>query len=314
MNSYGIPVIDGHSHFPVPRIAPHSSDAADVKMARRQAALAQARAESQAKWRRMWGFSQPERSSSPIDELAERWIEDLDNKAVEKIVFVTGQDNDTLAGIVRQHPERFVGYAHHDPFRSDAPQELERAVRDLGLKGYKAIAPALDGDIADRSLWPLWERVEELGIPVLIHFGPLGGVGGIAEHHNINPIKIHEVAKAFPTIPIIIPHFGCGFPNELLRLCWACTNIYTDTSGSNEWVRWMIPDTTLSDLFRKFLETIGPDRIIFGTDSSWFPRGFSQPYLHEQLRICRSLNLSVTDLAKVFGGNISRLLGLTVAV
>ena len=152
--------------------------------------------------------------------------------------------------------------------------------------------------------------MEELEIPVLIHFGPLGGVGGIADHPNINPLKIHDVAKAFPTIPIIIPHFGCGFPTELLRLCWACSNIYTDTSGSNEWVRWMIPDTTLTDLFRKFLETIGPERIIFATDSSWFPRGFSQPYLDEQLRICHSLNLSQGDMEKIFSGNISRLLAL----
>jgi hypothetical protein len=67
---------------------------------------------------------------------------------------------------------------------------------------------------------------------------------------------------------------------------------------------------SLEDLFRKAYETIGPERIIFGTDSSWFPRGFSYRYLQDQLRVCYWLNMKREDIEAIFGGNARRLTGL----
>ncbi len=130
----------------------------------------------------------------------------------------------------------------------------------------------------------------------------------MANHININPIIIHDVAKGFPDIPFIIPHFGCGYPTELLQLMWACDNIYADTSGSNEWVRWMMPEMDLKDLFAKFIQTAGAERILFGTDSGWFPRGFAISYFEDQLKICRRLNIPDADIEKIFGKNAARLL------
>ncbi|HID29827.1 MAG TPA: amidohydrolase, partial [Desulfobacterales bacterium] len=150
------------------------------------------------------------------------------------------------------------------------------------------------------------------GIPVLIHFGILGDGGGIAWHQNINPLRLHDVAKAFPGVNFVIPHFGCGYLRETLHLCWACRNVYVDTSGSNDWMRWMPGDLTVKALFRKYLETIGPERIIFGSDSSWFPRGFAVRYLQDQVRACRELGLSHDALQKIFGSNAARLLKIKV--
>ena len=67
---------------------------------------------------------------------------------------------------------------------------------------------------------------------------------------------------------------------------------------------------TLEDLFRKFYETIGPERIVYGSDSSWFPRGYSVRYLQDQLRACRFLNLPHEALQQIFGGNAARLFNL----
>ncbi|MGI6640978.1 MAG: amidohydrolase family protein [Limnochordia bacterium] len=53
---------------------------------------------------------------------------------------------------------------------------------------------------------------------------------------------------------------------------------------------------------------LGPDRIMFGTDSSWFPRGFVVSYFEEQLRICRRLNVSDEGVDKIFYANAARLL------
>jgi predicted TIM-barrel fold metal-dependent hydrolase len=87
--------------------------------------------------------------------------------------------------------------------------------------------------------------------------------------------------------------------------------VLIDTSGSNQWMRWMPYKLTLEDLFRKAIETVGPDRIVFGTDSSYFPRGFAAEYLREQVQACRSIGLEQGTVEKIFHGNAARLLGLT---
>lgn len=66
----------------------------------------------------------------------------------------------------------------------------------------------------------------------------------------------------------------------------------------------------LKSLFRRAIESVGPDRIIFGTDSSYFPRGFSVDYLEEQLKVCRLLRLEESTIEKIFYKNAAKLLKL----
>jgi predicted TIM-barrel fold metal-dependent hydrolase len=314
MNPLGIPIIDFHAHFPVA----HDDylDAMESAYAARFGTekLARLRADArwyQEQWWRAYAFPLPESDVPPPEVQARRWADEVDRYGLERVVFVTGGGNDALADIVRQYPDRFIGFAHHDPFLPRAADELRRAVVDLGLRGYKILAPALSGRIDDPALDPVWRVAEALGIPVLIHFGVLGGGGGIANHVNINPLVLHDVAKGFPDVPFIVPHFGCGYPRELLHLAWACRNVHVDTSGNNEWIRWMPYRLTLSDLFRTFVETIGPERIVFGSDSEWFPRGFAIRYLQDQWRICCQIGLGESDLRRIFHDNAARLLQLT---
>ena len=117
----------------------------------------------------------------------------------------------------------------HNPFEPDAVAELERAVTELGLRGYKLLAPMIEQPIEDESIWPVWEKCAELDIPVLIHFGIQGSAGGIAWHENINPFKLHNIAKAFPDVTFVIPplrlRLGTRDPSTLLGLpqCSALT-------------------------------------------------------------------------------------------
>ena len=259
-------------------------------------------------WRRAWGFPTPETESPSDEEQADRWAAEVDRYGLDKIVFVTGGDNDHLAYLVNHHPDKFIGFAHHDPFEENAADELERAVMELGMRGYKLLAPALDRDLDDEAAFPVWEVAAQHDIPVLIHFGTLGGGGGVAWHQNINPLRLHDVAKAFPEVNFVVPHFGCGYVRETLHLCWACRNVHIDTSGSNQWIRWMPGDLTVRALFRKYLETIGPERIIFGADSSWFPRGFPLRYLQDQIRDLVYLGVSHETMQKILAGNAARLL------
>ena len=261
------------------------------------------------KWSRAWRFPEEERLEK--EEALSRWLAEFDRYPfLERVVFVTAGSNDFAGKLAADHGKRFVAYAHHDPLLPDAAERLERAVREQGLRGYKLLAPAVDRRIDDRSLYPLWETAQSLGIPLLIHFGILGGAGGIANHVNINPLIIHDVARAFPKLPIIIPHFGCGYVFETLQLGWACPNVHIDTSGSNQWMRWMPYDLSLETLFRKYRDTFGPERILFGTDSSWFPRGFASAYLDEQVRAMVYTGYSEAETDAVLYGNAARLLKL----
>jgi predicted TIM-barrel fold metal-dependent hydrolase len=255
------------------------------------------------------GLSAPESEMRSDEEQAARWVADLDMKGVDRVNFMTGGGNDNLAKMVRLCPHKFSGFAHHSIFSEDAPSELERAVKKLGLKGYKVIGSSQTRSIDDKSVYPVWEMAEKLGIPVIIHFGVLGGGGGPAlDLRNMNPLTLWEVAKMFPRIPFVIPHFGAGYLRELLLLCWSCPNVYIDTSGSNRWMRWMPFEIDLRRLFRKAIETVGPDRLIFGSDSSYFPRGFSVQYLREQLKACRSIGLEEGSIEKIFCKNAAKLL------
>ena len=67
----------------------------------------------------------------------------------------------------------------------------------------------------------------------------------------------------------------------------------------------------LEKLFKKATQTVGPDRLVFATDSSYFPRGFSEIYLVKQLEACRAIGLDEESIEKIFYGNAARLLKLS---
>jgi predicted TIM-barrel fold metal-dependent hydrolase len=257
----------------------------------------------------MWGFDPPESEFRSDEEQAARWVSDMDGKGVQKVNFVMGGGNENLAKIVSYYPDRFTGFAHHDVFGKEAAEELERAVVDLGLRGFKVIASSQTRPIDEQTLYPIWEVADRLEIPVMIHFGVLGGGGGPARNlRNMDPLTLWDVASSFPTLNFVIPHFGACYFRELLQLCWSCPNVSIDTSGSNQWVRWMPYDLDISDLFKRTMATVGPERIIFGTDSSYFPRGFAESYLREQIKACYDIGIQNESIEKIFYENAAKLL------
>ena len=312
MGFHGLKVIDFHAHFPTSNSSRRTSWRQQLTERYGEEGVQTVFEQSRQyrdEWRRIWGFEPPESEAHSDEEQADRWAADLDAKGVERVNFVMGGGNDNLAKVVGMYPNKFSGFAHHGLFSVDAASELERAVEELGLKGFKVIASSQTQPIDDRSLYPLWEVANSHEIPVIMHFGVLGGGGGFpTDLRNMNPLTLWEVAKAFPKITFVIPHFGAGYLRELLMLCWSCPNVHVDTSGSNQWMQWMPFDLDLKGLFRKMIETVGPDRVIFGTDSSYFPRGFSLPYLREQVKACRSLGLEEGSIEKIFYRNAARLL------
>jgi predicted TIM-barrel fold metal-dependent hydrolase len=112
-----------------------------------------------------------------------------------------------------------------------------------------------------------------------------------------------------PGINFVIPHFGAGYFREALMLGDLAPNVYMDTSGTNSWMKYSLPDITLKDVFRKALEVYGPKRLLFGTDSSFFPRGWNRVVFDVQAEALLALGVDGETAGEIFGGNLRRLMG-----
>jgi predicted TIM-barrel fold metal-dependent hydrolase len=119
-----------------------------------------------------------------------------------------------------------------------------------------------------------------------------------------DPLEVARLANAYPSVPFIVPHFGAGFLREALMLADLCPNVYLDTSSSNSWMRYEGLD--LRTVFRRALEVVGPQRLLFGTDSSFFPRGWHAPVLTAQAEALYELGLSAADAQLILNDNLQR--------
>jgi predicted TIM-barrel fold metal-dependent hydrolase len=93
---------------------------------------------------------------------------------------------------------------------------------------------------------------------------------------------------------------------EALMAADMCGNIHFDTSSSNSWIRYT-PGLTLDAAFKAALSVVGPSRLLFGTDSSFFPRGWQKGIYETQKQILDMPGVSAEDAALIFGRNFDRL-------
>jgi predicted TIM-barrel fold metal-dependent hydrolase len=213
-------IIDFHTHFPTTKpwfqgMGLDTRETYRERRGQRRADIADGHAQAyRDAWRKEWDVDPPEANPPDDETQADRWAQEVDKYGLRAVAFVTGGGNENLARVIQRHPDKFVGFAHHYPFTEDAAEKLRFAVTEYGFRGYKLLAPMLDRPIEDEAAYPVWEVCAELEIPVLIHFGIQGGGGGIAWHANINPLKLHNVAKDFPDVEFVVPHFGCAWIRE----------------------------------------------------------------------------------------------------
>jgi predicted TIM-barrel fold metal-dependent hydrolase len=112
--------------------------------------------------------------------------------------------NDELAAACRKYPDRFIGFAGIDPWKGElAIRELERSIRELGLKGAKFHPGRQEFYPNDHRFYPLFETASALGAPVLLHTGMMaagaGTPGGRGQRLDFTrPIYIDHLAADFP--------------------------------------------------------------------------------------------------------------------
>jgi uncharacterized protein len=108
-------------------------------------------------------------------------------------------------------------------------------------------------------------------------------------------------------VPVIVPHFGGGLLREALMVADLCPNVLLDTSSSNRWIRYQAAGLTLSGVFRQSLSVVGPQRLLFGSDSSFFPRGWVSGVYEQQSAALDEIHAGAETRDLVFGGNFDRL-------
>jgi hypothetical protein len=249
--------------------------------------------------------------------LASRWVGELDRNGIARTVLIASVpgDEESVAAAAKAHPERIVPYFMLNPRSPDALDRTKRAFRELGLRGV-CLFPAMHHfHLWEKELRGILEVVAEHSGVVFVHCGILKvGVRdklGLPSPFDIrfaNPLDVAGVARAFPSTPFVLPHFGGGFFRELLLVASECANVHTDTSSSNSWVEKLPEAFTLQRVFERALAVMGPERILYGSDSSFFPRGFVREHLDRQLSVLEAIGASKESVAAILGGNLERLL------
>jgi predicted TIM-barrel fold metal-dependent hydrolase len=255
--------------------------------------------------RDVWGLLFP---PQPL----EIFIRELDEAGVDKAVLLALDcssahgcqipGNEAVADLVSRN-DRFIGFASVDPNRKDAEASLQRAIRQLGLKGLK-LDPALQRfDPRDREkAFPLYGLCGELGIPVLMHMGMSWAPRGRAD--MAQPLFMEEVLQSFPNVNFVIPHFGWPWVDETLMLALKYANAFLDTS--------LVVARTPREALQKVIgERIGiavlegslPGQVLFGSN---YPR----QDIRRAVRGVQALGFSPVFMDALCSGNAARLLKL----
>jgi predicted TIM-barrel fold metal-dependent hydrolase len=92
-------------------------------------------------------------------------------------------------------------------------------------------------------------------------------------------------------------------------LAYHTDNICVDTSGTNNWRLFVPGEPSLEQVYRDALRTFGANRILFGTDSTFFS-GYRKHIVEEQVAVLNNLDLSAEDRDLILAGNARRIFGL----
>jgi predicted TIM-barrel fold metal-dependent hydrolase len=255
--------------------------------------------------------------SEEPESLAGRWVEEMDAHGVDRAVLIASMPGDefSVQAAVAAHPDRFYGYFMVNPSADDG---VRRAGAGLaaGLHGL-CLFPAMHRySLHDDRVQPVLElAAARPGTIVFVHCGTLSvgvrkklGLESPFDMRFSNPIDVHAIALRYPRVTFVLPHFGAGYFREALMLCHLCPNVYLDTSSSNSWVSYEGLD--LAAVFRRALAVAGPKRLLFGTDSSFFPRGWHRQIFDEQAETLASIGVNAEDARAILGGNLARIMTL----
>ena len=267
---------------------------------------------------------------SDSETLAAQWAHELDRHGVAHAAVIASVpgDEESVTAAAGAYPGRLFAFAMVDPVHSWRPSAM------TGIRAA-CLFPAMhcysiQGEEAQGVFRWAAERSGAGGEPpeqggpspvsanraVFVHCGVLTvgvrkrlGLPSKFDMRFSNPVDLHAVALRYPEVPIVVPHFGAGYFREALMLADLCPNVYLDTSSSNSWMRYQESHLDLRQVFRRALDVVGPRRLLFGSDSSYFPRGWHHQIFEDQARALYELGVSAADARLIFSENLLRIMG-----
>jgi predicted TIM-barrel fold metal-dependent hydrolase len=224
---------------------------------------------------------------------------------------VARKSNDALADAISKHPDRLRGFASLAPKDAGAAvKELERAVKELGLKGWNTYSNFGDSFLDEKQYWPVLAKAEELDVPIYLHptfpiisqlqtygmslAGPSFGFGAETSMVMMRLI-VAGVFDAFPKLTIILGHYAEGLPFMLDRVDrpyrqghvrpdpsvapilgrmpsdYLRDNMLSSTSGNYSTAAFICTQTTL-----------GTERMVIGTDHPFEDMSVAMQFLETQ--------------------------------
>jgi aminocarboxymuconate-semialdehyde decarboxylase len=258
-------------------------------------------------------------AASPAPDQCSYWAEPDLGLEVSRML------NDRLAEIVATWPDRFVGLGSVPLQNADmATQELERCVRQLGLRGVE-INPSVNGiDLTDPRLGldKFFAKAQELDVLIFMH--PVGYSQGerLVDHYfnNVigNPLETTVAAShlifdgvmdRFPKLKVVLPHAGGYLAHYWARMdhAWRarpdCRTVVKKRPSS--YLKKFYFDTITFDarMLSHLIDTYGADHVLLGTD---YPYDMGE---EDPVGLINSVpRLPAEDKARIMGGNAARLL------
>ncbi len=236
--------------------------------------------------------------------------------------------NDALSEAIKKYPDRFLGFAALAPQNpEEAADELERAVTELELKGWKTHSNYGDTYLDDRKYWPILERAEKLDVPVYLHpsfpaipqlrtsYGwALSGAPfgfGLETAMCMMRLILSGVFDKYPRLRIILGHLGEGLPFILARIDYPYVIPWFDPDARpklerkpSEYFKNNVFITTSGNYYEPAFmctyQAMGIERILLGTD---YP--YEEP--NECMQFLEGLRLSQEDKDKIYYQNASQI-------
>jgi predicted TIM-barrel fold metal-dependent hydrolase len=219
---------------------------------------------------RMWDELPPQEFESALRQRAKGlapslpdFVNQLDDAGVQWGLIGAGS-NDSTAEIVSQFPNRFIGEAMVNPHDGmKAVRELERAVKELGLRSFYASPFRYGIRPNDKKFYPLYAKAVELGVPVFVYCTMNYRTDFPMDLSH--PLCLDEVARDFPEMTIIADCGGWPWVPDMVGVARRHQNVYIDTAAHRP--KYLATPGSGWEMLMQFGNTLLQDRIVFA--SGW---------------------------------------------